>query len=127
MGMSAKNIVLVGDQMQLGQPIQGSHPGSSGMSTLEYLLQDKPTIAPIGVFSLRQPGECMRTYAASSHDAVYDGQLHPEKDNQNQALILSDNAHPCLMENGIQFIPAQSSRMRTKKRRGRKDHSGAYI
>ena len=29
MGMSAKNIILVGDQMQLGQPIQGSHPGSS--------------------------------------------------------------------------------------------------
>src|SRR5690606_37146231 len=32
MGSAAKNIVLVGDQMQLAQPIQGSHPGESGLS-----------------------------------------------------------------------------------------------
>ena len=38
MGTSTRNIVLVGDQMQLGQPIQGVHPGESGTSTLEYLL-----------------------------------------------------------------------------------------
>jgi len=30
LGTSARNIVLVGDQMQLGQPIQGVHPGESG-------------------------------------------------------------------------------------------------
>ena len=30
MGLSARNIVLVGDQMQLAQPIQGVHPGESG-------------------------------------------------------------------------------------------------
>jgi superfamily I DNA and/or RNA helicase len=46
MGMSARNIVLVGDQMQLGQPIQGVHPGASGTSTLDYLLQEHATIAP---------------------------------------------------------------------------------
>src|SRR5207253_8732640 len=39
MGVCARNIVLVGDQMQLGQPIQGTHPGESGLSALEYLLQ----------------------------------------------------------------------------------------
>ena len=38
MGLSARNIVLVGDQMQLGQPIQGVHPGelwpiSTGVSS----------------------------------------------------------------------------------------------
>ena len=37
MGPAARNLVLLGDQMQLGQPIQGSHPGESGRSTLEYL------------------------------------------------------------------------------------------
>jgi uncharacterized protein len=35
---SARNLVLMGDQMQLGQPIQGSHPGDSGRSILEYAL-----------------------------------------------------------------------------------------
>jgi uncharacterized protein len=39
MGVSAGNIVLVGDQMELAQPIQGVHPGESGLSVLEYLLQ----------------------------------------------------------------------------------------
>ena len=46
MGMCAKNLILLGDQMQLGQPIQGSHPGRSGQSALEYLLDGEPTIAP---------------------------------------------------------------------------------
>ena len=31
----AKNIVLVGDQMQLPQPVQGVHPGESGFSCLD--------------------------------------------------------------------------------------------
>ena len=37
-GMCAKNIVLLGDQMQLAQPSKGMHPGRSGDSTLDYLL-----------------------------------------------------------------------------------------
>jgi AAA domain len=36
MATSARNIVLVGDPMQLSQPIQGAHPGESGLSALEY-------------------------------------------------------------------------------------------
>ena len=46
-GMSriAKNIILMGDQMQLGQPSQGSHPDESGQSILDYLLQDQATIS----------------------------------------------------------------------------------
>ncbi|MDT9151275.1 hypothetical protein RSW37_26440, partial [Escherichia coli] len=48
---SAENIVLLGDQMQLSQPIQGSHPGESGDSCLEYLLEARATIpANRGVF-----------------------------------------------------------------------------
>jgi uncharacterized protein len=45
-GISAKNLILVGDQMQLSQPIQGSHPGESGMSALDYLLNGHATIPP---------------------------------------------------------------------------------
>lgn len=51
MSRSTKNIILMGDQMQLGQPIQGSHPGESGMSILEYLLEGHATIPEdLGVF-----------------------------------------------------------------------------
>lgn len=36
----ANNLVLLGDQMQLEQPIHGSHPGDSGLSALQYALKD---------------------------------------------------------------------------------------
>jgi uncharacterized protein len=50
-GSSARNIVLVGDQMQLSQPIQGIHPGGSGVSCLDYVLQGERTVSPErGVF-----------------------------------------------------------------------------
>ena len=43
-GNVAKNIVLIGDQNQLGQPIKGTHPNESGQSILDYLLEGKDTI-----------------------------------------------------------------------------------
>lgn len=105
MGMSAKNIILVGDQMQLGQPLKGSHPGASGMSTLEYLLQDKPTVSPDKGIFLATTWRMHENICRFISDAVYNGQLHPEQDNQKQSLILSKTTHPALVENGIQFIP----------------------
>lgn len=46
MGRCAKNIVLLGDQMQLEQPTRGSHPGDSGMSTLQYYLKGYESVPP---------------------------------------------------------------------------------
>ena len=43
-GHCAKNIILIGDQNQLGQPLKGAHPNQSGSSILNYLLQGKETI-----------------------------------------------------------------------------------
>ena len=41
---SAKNIILLGDQNQLEQPIQGTHPGESGKSALTYYTDGQITI-----------------------------------------------------------------------------------
>ena len=46
----ARNIVLVGDQMQLPQPVQGVHPGESGLSCLDYLMQGRPVPPERGSF-----------------------------------------------------------------------------
>lgn len=105
MGTSAKNIVLLGDQMQLGQPIQGVHPGRSGESALDYLLDGQATIPPEqGVFLATtwrmHPGVCQFI-----SDAVYDGRLHPEPHNQKRQLVLAKNAHPVLLPAGIHFVP----------------------
>ncbi len=77
MGMAAatENIVLCGDQMQLGQPVQGAHPGESGLSILEYLLQGKATIPPdMGVF-LATTWRLHPDICRFLSDAVYEGRL----------------------------------------------------
>ncbi len=93
MGTCAKNIVLLGDQMQLQQPIQGVHPGHSGESALDYLLEGQATI-PMdhGVFlgtTWRMHDDVCRFIS----EAVYDGRLHPHPDNWNQRLLLKPSAH----------------------------------
>ena len=107
MGTSAKNIVLLGDQMQLGQPIQGVHPGRSGESSLEYLLNGMATIPPergifLGTTWRMHPDVCRFI-----SDAVYDGRLEPEPNNAKQALLLNDSAHPSLIPTGIRYIPIE--------------------
>lgn len=65
MGLAARNIVLMGDQMQLSQPVQGVHPGRSGDSILDYLLDGTPTIAPDRGCSWLKLGGCTPTFARS--------------------------------------------------------------
>ncbi len=51
MGLSARNLILMGDQMQLSQPCQGKHPGDTGLSCLEYLLHGHATVpSDLGIF-----------------------------------------------------------------------------
>ena len=83
---ATKNIVLIGDQMQLGQPIQGSHPGESGQSLLEYLLQEHAVVPPeLGVFL----GETRRMHpeiCSFISGCVYEGRLHSHPDTANRVI-----------------------------------------
>lgn len=107
LGTSARNIVLLGDQMQLGQPIQGVHPGRSGESSLEFLLNGMATIpAERGIFlgtTWRMHPDVCRFIS----DAVYDGRLEPEPNNAMQTLILESEAHPYLSPTGVRYIPIE--------------------
>ena len=105
MGLSARNIVLLGDQMQLGQPIQGSHPGRSGESTLEYLLDGAATITPERGIFLDTTWRMHRDLCGFISEAVYDSRLKAQAMNQNQALLLNRSAHPCLKPTGLSFVP----------------------
>ncbi|MDB5871547.1 MAG: nuclease [Ramlibacter sp.] len=100
-GTCARNIVLLGDQMQLSQPVQGVHPGRSGDSALDYLLDGAATIQPArGIFlatSWRMhPGVC-----GFISDAVYEGRLEPEASNVRRMLVLGEGAHSLLRPAGI--------------------------
>jgi uncharacterized protein len=92
MATCAANIVLVGDPMQLSQPIQGAHPGESGLSALEYLLAGHNTVpADRGIFlpiSRRMHPDVCRFISA----IVYEGRLTSDEGAACQK-ILGDSTH----------------------------------
>lgn len=107
MGICAKNIILLGDQMQLAQPIQGTHPGHSGESSLDYLLGDLATIPKDrGVF-LETTWRMHPEVCSFISDAVYDSRLKPEPKNVRRVLLLNDSAHPLLKPSGIVFAAVE--------------------
>lgn len=103
MGAAAKNIILVGDQMQLGQPIQGAHPGESGLSVLDYLLQGAATIAPDRGILLDTTWRMHPSVCGFISAAVYDGRLQAHPANERQTLLLAA-AHPALASCGIRLV-----------------------
>jgi len=105
MGLSARNIVLVGDQMQLAQPVQGVHPGDSGVSALDHLLEEAATIPPGRGIFLPTTWRMHENVCRFISEVLYEGRLHPEPQNQNQQLILGEAAHAALMNSGIRFLP----------------------
>jgi uncharacterized protein len=78
MGTAARNLILLGDPLQLAQVSQGVHPQGTGASVLEHLLGEAPTI-PVdrGVFLERSfrmhPG-----VSAFISEIVYAGRLHSD-------------------------------------------------
>jgi uncharacterized protein len=105
MGLSARNIVLVGDQMQLSQPAQGVHPGDSGKSALDYLLGEIPTVPPErGIFlpvTRRMHPDVCRFIS----EAMYEGRLQPEAANAIQRLVLAKDADTALKPTGVAWVP----------------------
>ncbi|MET4694485.1 TM0106 family RecB-like putative nuclease [Endozoicomonas lisbonensis] len=106
MSRSAKNLVLMGDQMQLGQPTQGTHPEESGLSILDYLLHESPTISEdMGVFL----GTTFRMHSAinrfiSQH--IYEGKLRSNWGNDKRIIKVPDDYKGVLQqEAGIHFVP----------------------
>jgi predicted RecB family nuclease len=108
MAPCTNNIILLGDQMQLEQPVQGTHPAESGMSCLEYLLQGCATIPPnMGVFldtSYRMhPALCKLI-----SESVYDSRLRAGADCVNQVL-LSEPKSADGKNAGVIFLPVSHS------------------
>jgi predicted RecB family nuclease len=114
MGLAARNIVLVGDQMQLAQPIKGTHPGDSGQSVLEFLLKDVATVPPDrGVFldvTWRMHPDVCRFIS----EAVYEGRLHSHPSCAVRQLVLGAAADPALKPSGLSWVPVVHQECRQK-------------
>ena len=104
MAPSTRNIVVMGDQMQLGQPLAGAHPGESGQSILEYLLQEHQTIPPdfgifLGTTYRMHPDIC--NFISSS---VYEARLHSAEETLQRKIILPEKT-TIPKSSGIIFLP----------------------
>lgn len=111
MARCARNIVLVGDPMQLPQPLQGSHPGDSGRSCLEYLI-DGYRVVPsdrgvfIPVSRRMHPRVC-----GFISTAVYEGRLGSDEAAGGQTLLsrAGDDLVGAGMRTVIHFGRSQTS------------------
>jgi uncharacterized protein len=108
MSRATNNIVLIGDQMQLGQPTQGAHPGESGLSVLDYYMGQQATIPDNqGIFL----GITWRMHPKVNQfisDAIYEGRLHAATGNENQ-LIRVPNGYAGVLdqEAGVVVVPVE--------------------
>ena len=107
MGMCADNLILLGDKMQLGQPIQGDHPGRSGESALDYLLDGQATIAPEKGIFLEKTYRMHPDVCRFISDAIYESRLVSDESTFGQALVLDANAHSALKPTGIRYLPIE--------------------
>jgi len=103
--LCAKNVVIIGDQMQLSSPISAVHPGQSGKSLPEFLLEDKDTISPDkGIFidKSRRLHPTLRQFVSEN---FYDGRLKNFDFTEKRKIIFS-NKKNSLPETGIVLINA---------------------
>lgn len=114
MAQSARSVVLIGDQMQLAQPIQGAHPRDSGLSALNYLLEGHAVVPPERGIFLSQTWRMHPDLCRFVSAAVYDGQLQSEAGCAGQRLVLNDVAHPALKPTGLAFHPVTHTGCRQK-------------
>jgi len=106
-GLSADNVVLVGDQMQLPQVSQGQHPGGSGVSGLDYLMNGWATVPPDrGVF-LERTWRMHPRLCRFVSEAFYDGRLESAECTKGQMLVLSENGDDALAPSGLRFVAVE--------------------
>ena len=83
----ARSMVLLGDPQQLAQPSQAVHPGESGASALEHLLDGHATIPPErGVF-LDRSYRMHPDLTAFVSDLAYEGRLEAAAGRERVAVL----------------------------------------
>jgi len=87
MARSAINIVLVGDPMQLPQPLQGHHPGDSGLSCLEYLLEGHRVVSDDRGIFLPVSRRMHPRVCEFISTAVYESRLESDEAAGRQTLV----------------------------------------
>jgi len=98
MGTAARNLILLGDPLQLAQVSQAVHPSGCGASVLEHLLGDAPTVLEDrGVF-LERSFRMHPDVAGFISEIVYAGRLHSDESAKRRTTSFGT---------GIRFAPVE--------------------
>ncbi len=101
-GNIAKNIVLIGDQNQLGQPIKGTHPNESGQSILDYLLERRDTIPENRGIFLNKTYRMHSKINEFISSNFYEGRLNCDERTEKRIIKFDKK---CIIQNpGIHYI-----------------------
>ena len=103
-GTAAKNIVLIGDQMQLPQPSNADHPGDSGKSILEYLLEDNDTVPNERGIFLSKTFRMNPKINKFISENFYENRLLCDEITSKRKIIFQKNTQ--IQSDGIHFISA---------------------
>ncbi len=90
--LCAKNIILIGDPQQLPQPSQITHPGNSGCSILEFLLDGKNTVLDdYGVF-LNDTRRLHPKICSYISERFYDSRLISHEEASNRKIEIKNSS-----------------------------------
>jgi uncharacterized protein len=99
---AARNVVLLGDPLQLAQVSQGTHPEGVGGSVLEHLLDTHATVPRDRGIFLEHTWRMHPDVCAFVSAVVYDSRLRSADECARQAVHVGGAA-----ETGLRFIPVE--------------------
>ena len=103
MSACADNLILMGDQMQLSQPTVGVHPQGCGVSSLDYILGDKPTIPSETGILLPETYRLHPDICNFVSEKVYEGRITSIESNKNRIINPAKDSR-YLNSSGIKYI-----------------------
>ena len=98
LGTSARNLILLGDPLQLAQVSQGVHLERSGVSVLEHLLGDAQTIPEDRGLFLERSYRMHPDVCAFISEIVYTGRLRSDDSAARRTTVFGT---------GIRFLPVE--------------------
>ncbi len=102
-GLSAKNLILIGDPQQLPQPLQGQHQAELDQSPLQLLLGDAQVVPPHRGIFLETSRRMHTTICQVLSKHIYEGRLLAPPHNEHHAIHNQDPVR-ITKQSGILFI-----------------------
>jgi uncharacterized protein len=99
---AARNVVLLGDPLQLAQVSQGSHPEGAGASVLEHLLGKYATVPPERGIFLQHTWRMHPDVCRFVSEVVYESRLRSAEECATQAVTIDG-----VVETGLRFLAVE--------------------